>query len=119
MRVRLLILLFLTVSIAYSQEPVTLQKLTGSITLDGRPDEDSWKQIDPVLLTMLMPELGDPPSQRTEIRITYDEQYLYVGANMWVESPDQITQKTKSQAEKTKNTLKTHYKISSIWNCSR
>ena len=54
-----------------------------AIRLDGRLDEAAWSRA-PVLhdFTQLTPMLGQPSRKRTEVRILYDDRYLYVGARM-------------------------------------
>ncbi|MGI9174254.1 MAG: DUF5916 domain-containing protein [Rhodothermales bacterium] len=68
---------------AEAQEVLELPRLTGPIQLDGRPDEAAWQEITPLPVVMQMPHFDQPPSQPTEIRIAYDDQYLYVGARCY------------------------------------
>jgi hypothetical protein len=53
------------------------------ITMDGRLDEAAWSQA-PMLqdFTQLTPMLGAPSKKLTEVRVLYDDRYLYVGARM-------------------------------------
>jgi hypothetical protein len=55
-----------------------------SIQVDGRLDEGSWS-IAPIIseFTQLEPEEGVPVSQRTEVRILYDDDAVYVGATLF------------------------------------
>ena len=49
--------------------------------LDGRLDEPAWTRATPVTeFTQLDPEEGRPASARTEVRIVYDGEALYIGA---------------------------------------
>jgi hypothetical protein len=57
--------------------PLELPRLTNPITLDGMPDEAVWQQIAPLPLTMYGPVFRGEPTQRTEIRVAYDDEYLY------------------------------------------
>jgi hypothetical protein len=59
-------------------EPLKVRKITGSIVFDGIPDEESWKMIDSLPLTMFMPVPGAEPTERTVAKIAYDDTYLYV-----------------------------------------
>jgi len=70
-------------------EAVRLQGPVPSI--DGRLDEPVW-QTAPVATNFVQmePEEGAPPSERTEVRILYDDEALYVGAWMFDSSPDSI-----------------------------
>lgn len=51
--------------------------LTGAIRIDGQVDEPEWEGIRPVALTNLYPRFGSELTERTEIRIGYDRDYLY------------------------------------------
>src|SRR5678816_2902846 len=56
----------------------------GDIVVDGRIDEAAWAVAKPVTeLTQQAPDEGRPASQKTEIRILYDESSLYVAARMF------------------------------------
>ncbi|MGH9884367.1 MAG: DUF5916 domain-containing protein, partial [bacterium] len=66
-------------STAGAQKPVPLEiaRLTGPITLDGNPNEPAWRAIAPLPLTMYTPVFRGAPTQRTEIRVAYDDEYFY------------------------------------------
>src|SRR5678815_4184787 len=54
------------------------------ITVDGRLDEPIWTQAQPATdFRQAQPKVGDPATQRTEVRILYDDDALYVGARMF------------------------------------
>ena len=56
----------------------------GQINIDGRVDEAAWAAATPITeLTQAVPDEGKPPTQRTEIRILYDADALYIGARMY------------------------------------
>jgi hypothetical protein len=58
-------------------------RLDTAITVDGVLDEPAWSRATPVTtFTQLDPEEGRPASERTEVRIVYDGEALYVGARM-------------------------------------
>ena len=59
---------------------LTIDRLTGQIDFDGIPSEDTWRTISPVNLIMHSPVFGNEPSEKSEVRITYDDNYLYIGA---------------------------------------
>ncbi len=63
---------------------ITIPRLNAEPVLDGRLDDAIWQQavlIDD-LRQVLPVEFGEP-SQRTEVRIFYTEDALFVGARMW------------------------------------
>ncbi len=57
---------------------------TGAVRIDGRLDEAAWAAATPITqFTQQQPDEGHPASERTEVRILYDDQALYVGARMY------------------------------------
>ena len=58
-------------------------RLTSSVNVDGVLDEAVW-QIDPAVTEFKQrdPVEGATPSQRTEVRLAFDDDALYVGARM-------------------------------------
>jgi hypothetical protein len=66
--------------------PITISnavRATGPIELDGRLDESAWQSA-PVTdsFTQINPDEGKPASQKTEVRVLYDAQALYVGVRL-------------------------------------
>src|ERR1043166_8509185 len=62
----------------------TAIRRTGPIVLDGKLDEPAWRAAPPITeFIQYDPDEGKPPSQRTEVRILYDDDALYVGARMY------------------------------------
>ena len=56
---------------------------TGPVAIDGRLDEAAWAAATPISdFTQSEPHEGQAPTQRTEIRILYDADALYVGARV-------------------------------------
>ena len=66
-------------------------RLTGSVQVDGQLNEDIWKTAPAITqLHQFRPTEGAPPSQRTEIRIVFDDEAIYVGARMYDDQPNKI-----------------------------
>ena len=59
------------------------ERLRGTIRVDGRLDEPAWTAA-PVTsnFTQIDPAEGQPGSQRTEVRVLYDDEALYVGVRL-------------------------------------
>jgi hypothetical protein len=56
----------------------------GQVTIDGRLDESAWAAATPITeFVQSTPDEGKPPSQRTEMRILYDNAAIYIGARMY------------------------------------
>ena len=55
-----------------------------AIEVDGRLDEEAWERAIPITdFTQQEPVEGGTPSERTEIRVVYDEDALYIGAILY------------------------------------
>ncbi len=70
--------------------PIDLPRMTGPIDLDGVINEPAWAAIDPYPITVYSPTYGAPPTEQTEFRVGYDDQYLYVAGHMYDSNPDAI-----------------------------
>lgn len=60
-------------------------------TIDGVPDEAAWMN-GPVLsdFTQREPSDGEPASERTEVRVIYDDEAIYVAVWAWDSQVDQL-----------------------------
>ena len=48
--------------------------------IDGRLDDPAWARAEPFSdFVQLFPDEGKPPTQPTEVRVLYDDRFLYVG----------------------------------------
>ncbi len=71
-------------------EVMTLQRLDGPITLDGLIDEAAWDKIAPFPLTMGVPTFRSELTERTEIRVAYDDDYLYAAGRFYDADPESV-----------------------------
>jgi hypothetical protein len=63
-------------------------------TIDGRLDEAVWKAADPGdNFRQIEPIEGVAPTERTEIRVLYDNVSLYVGVRLYDSEPDKIVRR--------------------------
>ena len=70
---------------------LTAVRITEPITLDGRLDEPAWKLATPATdFVQRQPRPGDPSRERTEVRILYDADNLYVGFYCYDSDPDNM-----------------------------
>jgi hypothetical protein len=59
-------------------------RTSGAVMLDGRLDEAAWMDAPPITdFTQRDPHEGAPASERTEVRILYDREAIYVGARLF------------------------------------
>lgn len=60
-------------------------------TVDGKVDEDVWKQVEPYsTFTQQDPVAGAPATERTEVRILLDRKTIYVGVICFDSEPGKI-----------------------------
>ncbi len=69
---------------------VELPRLSGTIQLDGLSEEPAWQEIVPLALTTYQPVFKSSPTERTEIRVAYDNDYLYVSGRLYDSDPSGI-----------------------------
>lgn len=87
-----IILLFSESIQAQSSSPFVIPKLNGNVTLDGKVDEPAWEAIEPLPLVTHWPSFGKPVDMdQTQIRIAYDEEYLYVSCRCYENDPNNIS----------------------------
>jgi hypothetical protein len=56
----------------------------GPVKLDGRLEDAAWAAATPITeFTQQKPIEGAPPTERTQVRILYDDAALYIGARMY------------------------------------
>ena len=60
-----------------------------SITVDGQLDEPAWQSAEPAAgFIQSEPQNGQPESERSEIRIVFDRDSLYIAARFYDSSPE-------------------------------
>ncbi len=65
--------------------------LRQDLHMDGKLDDAAWLAAEPAgLAAQLDPNEGEPPSERTEIRVLVDQHALYIGARLYDDHPDRI-----------------------------
>jgi len=94
----LLLLCLLLPVVGWGQDPgangkrvVTATFTTEKITVDGRLTEPAWQTALPTgEFTQREPDEDEPATERTEVRILYDKDTLYVSAYLHDRTPEQI-----------------------------
>lgn len=59
--------------------PLELTRIASPIVVDGVMKDEGWQNVPPLPLTMYLPVFRGTPTQRSEIRVAYDDRYFYVG----------------------------------------
>jgi hypothetical protein len=78
-------------------DQLVLHRINGPVTLDGLSNEPAWKGIEPFPVVMHMPNFGAEPSERTEILIAYDDDFLYVAGRLYDREPSKIQANSKER----------------------
>jgi len=78
-------------------DQLVLPRINGPVTLDGLSDEPAWKGIEPFPVIMYMPNFGVEPSERTEILVAYDDDFLYVAGRLYDREPSKIQANSKER----------------------
>ncbi|MFP4366552.1 MAG: DUF5916 domain-containing protein [Bacteroidales bacterium] len=87
----LFLLLFLPFTLnAQEQSAIKATIIKEDVTVDGILEEESWNTAEPVTgLLQYEPVEGDPPSKKTEVKMLFGEENLYIGAVMF-DNPSEI-----------------------------
>lgn len=88
-----IILCFVQQVLAQNKPTITATKITNNeyILVDGYLTEEIWFKTEVATnFTQSTPSDGKPASEKTDIRVLYSEDYLYVGAIAYDSSPDSI-----------------------------
>ena len=94
-KIALLLPFFLIpVSPTIAQSPLVLERIEGKVILDGWPNEAAWQDIEPLPMTMYQPTFQGEMSEKTEIRVGYDDEYLYVSGRLYDSNPEGIRANT-------------------------
>lgn len=88
----ILVLFLLTISptLIFSQSSFTIPYIPASTEYDGIPGEEIWQLAEPFSLFTYYPEHGLQPTERSDVRILYDDDYLYVRAHLYDSNPSGI-----------------------------
>jgi len=81
---------FISVISLHAQDRYMVKKPESNIIFDGLCNEEAWENIEPFDLIMFSPDYGSEPSEKTEIRIAYDETYLYFSGVFHDSNPEKM-----------------------------
>lgn len=65
------------------QKPIEITKISEPMVFDGIINEPFWDTASSFNLIRQSPNYGNEPSEKTDVRIVYDNYYLYVGAKLF------------------------------------
>jgi Domain of unknown function (DUF5916)/Carbohydrate family 9 binding domain-like len=80
-----------------SKTPIVIQRLVRPVVFDGLSEEEAWKDIPVFSLTMMMPNYGLTPSEKTEVQVAFDDEYLWVAGRLFDREPGRIQARSKKR----------------------
>jgi hypothetical protein len=92
-----LMIIFMCQSLVYSRyknansrDPLVIQRLNGPVTLDGLSDEQAWENVPLLPVVVHSPNFGDVPSEKTEVLLAFDNDYLYLAGRLYDKEPGKV-----------------------------
>jgi len=82
---------------ARSQTPVVIRRLSRPVTFDGLSNEDAWKDISALPMVMMTPNFGFPPSEKSEVLVGFDDEFLWVAGRLYDREPAKIQARSKKR----------------------
>ncbi len=91
--------LLVMVSTCFSQITVNATKISERPVIDGTPDESVWNDAIPMEDDFIQqrPDCGQPMSEKTDIRVLYDDNNLYFSFFMHDSHPEEFTRRLASR----------------------
>ena len=87
----LLIFFFIFNLSAQNRPEVVAVRTSQSIEINGVLDEDIWESIVPITeFIQRLPKDGAKPSEKSEMRILYNDNYLYFGFTFLDSEPEKV-----------------------------
>ena len=80
---RILFLILLSTHSLSADDILEVRRLTSPIQFDGWVEEEEWGHIEVFDLKMQVPNLNAEPTEITEIRLAYDDEYIYLAGRMF------------------------------------
>ena len=77
--------------------PIQIEKSTNKLNFDGLCDEDFWNSLDPIEMQMYRPNHGSKPTEHSEIFVTFDDKYFYLGGRLHYSSKASVKATTKKR----------------------
>ena len=76
---------------------VIIPRIDKEIQFDGLPFEKVWDEIEPFPVVMFQPDFGNEPTEKTEIRLFYNDKYLFVSGRFYDNDASKIKSSTKKK----------------------
>ncbi|MDP6991341.1 MAG: hypothetical protein QGF89_01495, partial [Candidatus Marinimicrobia bacterium] len=77
--------------VAQGRPSVTAVRTDESIKIDGVLDEAIWESISPITeFVQRLPQDGAAPTEKSQMQIAYNDQYLYFGFTFYDSEPEKV-----------------------------
>ena len=104
--IQIFLVFIISITASYTitaQNEVLIKPLTGAIEFDGKVTETAWKMSTTFPLAMHFPVYNNPPLEQSEVYITYDNEYLLVGAVLHYHDISDVVSTSKKRDEESDN----------------
>ena len=79
------------------RDTLEIQKASSQIVFDGKCDEAVWNELQPIPLVMYQPNHGNQPSEKSEVYLTYDDEYIYLAGRLSYENGAKVIATSKKR----------------------
>ena len=80
-----------------NDDVIQAYRLDKPIEFDGWVNDDEWGSIPVIDLIMQIPDMNGDPSEVSEVRMAYDDEYLYLSGRLFDREADKIMANTKKR----------------------
>ena len=87
----------------FAQEEIKIEPLTGEIDFDGNPGEPAWQLSRSFPMVMHYPVYNGSPTEKSEVYITFDNNYLWIGAKLYYNDISKLVSTSKKRDETSEN----------------
>lgn len=87
----------------FAQEEIKIEPLTGEIDFDGNPGEPAWQLSRCFPMVMHYPVYNGSPTEKSEVYITFDNNYLWIGAKLYYNDISKLVSTSKKRDETSEN----------------
>ncbi|MCD4829828.1 MAG: carbohydrate binding family 9 domain-containing protein [Candidatus Cloacimonetes bacterium] len=90
MRTAIIVVCLILAASLIAKPTIPISRVSSPIVIDGVLDDAAWQDIAPLPPPIeYVPNEGEPPTQRTEVRIAYDNDWFYIVFEAWCD-PEQL-----------------------------
>jgi hypothetical protein len=103
-KIKFLLFCFILLTInSMAQNEIQIKPLNATLEFDGKVSEPAWKLCQKFPMTMHFPIYNSAPSEKSEVYITFDDNYLWVGAILYYENISNMVSSSKKRDEESEN----------------